>query len=99
MSGEINRQTIVYKLVAHLLDVGLASIDDFFKSADSLKLAGNLLIIERTSAYFEGHRSMVCPFQFVDRCPADAHDVRAGTARLPVDASRTEKIGRASENF
>ena len=36
--------------------------------------------------------------QSVDRCPADAHDVRAGIARLPVDASRIEKIGRASES-
>ena len=71
----------------------------FFKSADSLKLAGNLLIMGHTSVYFEGHRAMVCPFQSVDRCPADAHDVRAGTARLPVDVSSIEKIGRASENF
>ena len=63
----------------------------FFKSADSLKLTGNLLIMEHTSVYFKGHRAMVCPFQSVDRCPADAHDVRAGTARLPVDASRIEK--------
>ena len=70
------------------------SIVYIFKSADSLKSAGNLLIIGR-----EGHRSMVCPFQSVDRCPADAHDVRAGTARLPFDASRIEKIGRASENI
>ena len=71
----------------------------FFKSADSLKLAGNLLIMGHTSVYFEGHHAMVCPFQSVDRCPADAHDVRAGTARLPVGASKIEKIGRASENF
>ena len=98
MCGEINRQAIVYKSVAHLSEVALALIDDF-KSADSLKLASNLLIIGRTSADYEGYRSMVCPFQSVDRCRADAHDVRAGTARIPVDASRIETIGRASENF
>ena len=80
------------KSVAHLSDVGLASIDDFLSRP-------TLLIIGRTSADFEGRRSMVCPFQSFDRCPADAHDVRAGTARLPVDVSRIEQIGRASENF
>ena len=37
--------------------------------------------------------------QTVDQCPADVHDVRAGIARLPVDASTIEKIGSASEMF
>ena len=91
-------QSAVSRVQIGRASVGLASIDDFFKLADPLKLAGNSLIIGRTSADFEGHRSMVCPFQSVDRCSADAHDVRAGTARLPVDASRIEKIGQASEN-
>ena len=33
----------------------------------------------------------------MDRYPADVHDVRTGIARLPVNASTLDKIGRASK--
>ena len=37
--------------------------------------------------------------QTVARCQADVPDVRAGIARLPVDASTIEKIGKGSKKI
>ena len=49
--------------------------------------------------YFFLYLSKFIPESHIGGSSADAHDVRAGTARLPVDASMIEKIRRASENF
>ena len=61
--GEINRQLIMYKSVAHLSDVGLASINDFLIRRTLWNWPAICLSTDYVSADFEGHHSMVCLFQ------------------------------------
>ena len=89
MCGEINWQSVVYKSVAHLSDVGLASIDFL-----SRPILWNWTAISLTSDDFEGHLPIPVRWPMPGRCSRCSGGHRQITCRCFYDWKNRAGIGK-----